>query len=526
MMKKSEVNYELYLVTDSTEKILGSRDLVEIVRKAVEGGVTIVQYRDKDSDAAVQVANAKKLLKVTQAHGIPLLINDRIDVALAAGADGVHIGQDDIDLPTARKMLGDDAIIGVTACSVEEALTAARQGADYVGVGTVYATPTKENAKSIIGVAGTREVLRALHQENREVKAVCIGGINLSNVERVNFQLSVLDSTRLDGVAVVSAIIAAADPKVAAKQFRHSLAHPPPFIGALTQTNILDALSQQTPFLSVIERVATQNPLCHNMTNTVVQNFAANVAIAIGGSPIMSTQAAEAVDLARLGGSLVVNMGTVTPESIAAYITAAQAYNAVGGPVVFDPVGAGATGLRRATVKKLMNEAYFDLIKGNEGEITTVYGVTDVQQRGVDSGVSTSTLEEKARLVRDLALREGCVVLMTGKTDVISDGRRTFTIENGHEFLGSITGSGCTLGTTIAACLAVAKEDKLLAAMAGVLFFEIAAEVAAAKPGVVGPGTFGIAFLDSLYALRNVAVQRSKDGVFLARAKVNVVNFD
>lgn len=161
-MDFSKVDYTLYLVTDSTPAILGSRDIVSVVSAALEGGVTIVQYRDKTSDTGILISTAKKLHAVTQKYNVPLLINDRVDVALAVGCEGVHIGQDDmgmaflsffimdrillililVDLPTARKLLGPKAIIGVTAASINEALTACKDGANYLGIGTMFATPT------------------------------------------------------------------------------------------------------------------------------------------------------------------------------------------------------------------------------------------------------------------------------------------------------------------------------------------------------------------------------------------------
>ncbi|KAK1090508.1 thiamine biosynthetic bifunctional enzyme, partial [Friedmanniomyces endolithicus] len=222
------VDYSLYLVTDSTPAILGDKDLVAIVKAAVEGGATLVQYRDKTSDTAELVRVAKQLHQVTKAAGVPLLINDRVDVALAVGVEGVHIGQDDVDLKTARKLLGTDAIIGVTANSLEEALEAARDGADYLGIGTVYATPTKENTKSIIGTAGVHQILgELLTQGFPDMKTVAIGGINASNVQRIIYQCG---SRRkgLDGVAVVSAIMASEDPKAAAHKLQNLLCQPPP----------------------------------------------------------------------------------------------------------------------------------------------------------------------------------------------------------------------------------------------------------------------------------------------------------
>jgi thiamine-phosphate diphosphorylase/hydroxyethylthiazole kinase len=236
------------------------------------------------------------------------------------------------------------------------------------------------------------------------------------------------------------------------------------------------------------------------MINTVVQTLAANIAIAVGGSPIMSSNGAEAQDLAKLNGSLVINMGTVNPDSLSNFLHAITAYNSSGNPILFDPVGAGATAARKEAVKTLMAGGYFDVIKGNEGEIKTVAGIAGTeQQRGVDSGTSSLTDKEKADIVKELAAREHCIVLMTGRVDILSDGARTAYISNGHEYMGLVTGSGCTLGTTIAAFLAVHREDKFMATLAAVLLFEIAAELAAKMEGVRGPGTFLPNWVDQLY---------------------------
>lgn len=151
------------------------------------------------------------------------------------------------------------------------------------------------------------------------------------------------------------------------------------------------------------------------------------------------------------------------------------------------------------------------MIKGNESEIKTVYSSSSrssssndntESQRGVDSS-STLSDPEKAQLVRAVASREQAVVVMTGKTDFVSDGSRVVAVQNGHEYLGMITGTGCTLGTTISAMVAACSGgDRLAAVVAGILLFEIAAEQAAAKGGVEGPGSFVPAFLDSLYGIR------------------------
>ena len=235
----------------------------------------------------------------------------------------------------------------------------------------------------------------------------------------------------------------------------------------------------------------------------------------------MSNNGDEAGDLAKLGGALVINMGTSTHEGLVNYCKALRAYNAVGGATLLDPVGAGATAQRRSGVKQILASGYFDVIKGNEGEIKTVAGFGGSQQKGVDSGTSTLDTNGKARLVKSLATKERNVVLMTGQIDYISDGIRTFAISNGHEYLGAITGSGCTLGTTIAAFLAVNRDDKLLAALTGILMYEIAAEHAAKRDDVRGPGTFVPAFIDSLFAIqKSAAVGNSK---WISAAKVEEV---
>jgi thiamine-phosphate diphosphorylase/hydroxyethylthiazole kinase len=351
--------------------------------------------------------------------------------------------------------------------------------------------------------------LRAIAEDGKNVRTISIGGINASTVQRVLYQSS--DSKKkLDGVAVVSAIMAAKDPARAAAEIMNLIKTPPPFAAASLANTAKkgDPRSLVGLVPAIIKVVTEKNPLSHNMTNLVVQNFAANVALAVGGSPIMSNYGEEAADLCKLGGSLVINMGAL------------KAYNQEGAPVVFDPVGAGATAVRRLAVKTLLAAGYFDVIKGNEGEIRTVFGSV-IQQKGVDSGASTLSDTEKAALVRDLAARERNVVVMTGATDFVSDGLRTFAVSNGHELLGRITGSGCVLGTIISLTLAVSREDKLLAALAGLLHYEIAAEIAATREDVKGPGTFVPALIDELYNIHESTSQG--DWKWLERARVGAV---
>jgi thiamine-phosphate diphosphorylase/hydroxyethylthiazole kinase len=380
---------------------------------------------------------------------------------------------------------------------------------------------SKTNTKDIIGTAGTKKILQAIAIEGGNVRTVCIGGINASTIQRVLYQAS--DAAKsLDGVAVVSAIIAAKDPKQASKELLELVKTPPKFaaesLANLNKNENSVDLVKQVPV--VVKAVGEKNPLSHNMTNLVVQNFAANVALAVGGSPIMANYGEEAADLCKLGGALVINMGTVTPDGLQNYAQALRAYNLEGGPVVFDPVGGGATAVRRSAIKTLLAAGYFDVIKGNEGEIKTVFGSV-IQQRGVDSGTSTLNDLEKATLARDLAARERNVVVMTGATDFVSDGDRTYSVANGHELLGKITGSGCVLGTTISLMLTVSRGDKLLAAIAGLLHYEIAAEFAAARADVKGPGTFVPALIDELCNIQTATT--AGDLTWLESARITAV---
>ena len=229
----------------------------------------------------------------------------------------------------------------------------------------------------------------------------------------------------------------------------------------------------------------------------------------------------EAEHLARHGGSLVINMGSVTPEGISNYLLALKAYNHHEGPVLFDPVGAGATQTRREALSTIMAGGYFHVIKGNESEIKAILGQTDQQQKGVDSSSSSSSSLEKASLVKELAIKERNVAVLTGATDYLSDGDRTYSVHNGSTYLSQITGSGCVLGATIAAYMAAHKSDRLLATLAAMLVYEIAAERAAERSDVKGPGTFVPAFLDELYSISEETTTGNSE--WLDAAKVEAV---
>jgi thiamine-phosphate pyrophosphorylase len=199
-----DVNWAVYVLTD--RHAAGERALIDVVRAAVRGGATVVQLRDKGSSTRDTIELGRALIAIARPAGVPLIVNDRADVALAIDADGVHVGQEDMPAPLARQIIGPERILGVSAGTIEEARQAEGEGADYLGVGDVYGTPTKADAGTPIGLSGLAEISRAV-----SIPVVAIGGITLANA-------AATIQAGAAGVAVISAVIGAPDPEQAARQ--------------------------------------------------------------------------------------------------------------------------------------------------------------------------------------------------------------------------------------------------------------------------------------------------------------------
>lgn len=205
---KNNIDLSLYLVTD--RKCLKNKDLNSAIEEAILGGVTLVQLREKNSDSLELFNIAKEVKKITDKHNIPLIIDDRIDIAMAVDATGVHLGQEDIPCNVARKILGSDKIIGVSAHNIKEALKAQSDGADYLGCGSVFNTSTKNNVTSL-KIQELREI-----KEKVNIPVVAIGGINEKNVLE-------LRGTGIDGIAIVSAILGKDNIKKAAEELKYTI---------------------------------------------------------------------------------------------------------------------------------------------------------------------------------------------------------------------------------------------------------------------------------------------------------------
>lgn len=202
---------KLYLVTDRDLSL--GRSLEEVVCEAVAGGVTIVQLREKDAATGEFVELARRLMAVLKPLGVPLIINDRVDVALAVDADGVHIGQSDMSYADARRLLGPDKIIGLSVENFEDLEAANALDVDYIGISPVYGTPTKTDTAEPFGLEGLRKAVQmSVHP------TVAIGGMNASTVQDVM-------AAGTDGVAVVSAICSAPSPRAAAAELVSKMLH-------------------------------------------------------------------------------------------------------------------------------------------------------------------------------------------------------------------------------------------------------------------------------------------------------------
>lgn len=202
---KKKIDYTLYLVTD--REIMSCATVEESVERAIAGGASIVQLREKSCGSREFYELARRVKKITSARGVPLIINDRLDICLAADADGVHLGQKDIPCSVARKILGADKIIGVSAALPEEAIQAELDGADYLGVGAVFTTSTKSDTRPV-----TPDIIRQI-RASVNIPFVAIGGINSGNISR-------LYGLGINGAAVVSAVVAQNDIEAAAREMR------------------------------------------------------------------------------------------------------------------------------------------------------------------------------------------------------------------------------------------------------------------------------------------------------------------
>lgn len=203
------MDWTLYVITDA--KLSRGRSHLEVAHLAIEGGASIIQFREKEMTTRELVETARRLKELTNQNDVPFIVNDRLDVALAVDADGVHVGQDDMPAALARQLIGPHKILGVSASTAEEALQAERDGADYVSASPVFTTPTKPDAPPPTGLEGLKAIVEAVN-----LPVIAIGGINQENAREVM-------EAGAQGVAVVSAVVSALDIVAAARRLRETV---------------------------------------------------------------------------------------------------------------------------------------------------------------------------------------------------------------------------------------------------------------------------------------------------------------
>ncbi len=234
--------------------------------------------------------------------------------------------------------------------------------------------------------------------------------------------------------------------------------------------------------------------LVHSITNYVVMNSTANTLLAAGASPVMAHAQEEVVEMASLAGAVVLNMGTLSPSWVTAMRMAGAAANRIRTPVVFDPVGSGATSYRTLTARSLASELDIAVVRGNASEILSMSGL-DTVTKGVDAA---HDVDEAAKVAVQLAEDLGSVVAITGEVDLVTDGKTVLRIEAGHPLMGRVTGTGCA-STVLVAAFCGGQANTVAAAAGALAFFGLAGERAAET--AAGPGSFQVALYDALAAL-------------------------
>lgn len=253
---------------------------------------------------------------------------------------------------------------------------------------------------------------------------------------------------------------------------------------------------------SILETLREKRPLIHNITNYVVMNYTANALLAAGASPVMAHAREEVEEMVSLAGALVLNIGTLSVSWVDAMVLAGRKANERQIPVILDPVGSGATTFRTQTAKRLLDELSVSVVRGNASEVLSL-GRSESRTKGVDA---IHHVDEAEAVARQLAETLDTTLVITGPVDLVTDGTRTLRVSNGHEMMGTVTGTGCTATALIGAFSAV-ETDPVHAASSALAYFGLAGELGASS--AQGPGTFQMAMLDALF---NVGGARLEEG--------------
>lgn len=256
-----------------------------------------------------------------------------------------------------------------------------------------------------------------------------------------------------------------------------------------------------TQLTAALEKVRAQSPLVHNITNYVVMNNTANALISIGASPVMAHATNEVEDMVGIASSLVINMGTLSEHWVEAMLLAGKKATEKGIPVIFDPVGVGATPYRNEVAKQIIEQCKPSIIRGNASEIMALSNA-NLKTKGVDSTASSNSALDAAK---SLAKLTNSIVVVSGETDYITDGKRVTSLTNGAEIMTKVTGMGCT-ATAIVGAFAGVEKDLFLAAVSAMAVMSIAGELASEQSK--GPGSMQLNFIDELYRLSSSDIEQ------------------
>lgn len=266
-------------------------------------------------------------------------------------------------------------------------------------------------------------------------------------------------------------------------------------------------------FTNSLSAIKEKMPIVHAITNYVTVNDCANILLAVGASPIMADDIAEVADITAISNALVINIGTLNQRTIQSMLKAGQTANALGIPVILDPVGAGASALRNDTISALLKKIRFSVIRGNISEIKSVALGTDTT-KGVDADASdqlnADNQHEVVAFARKLSRETGAVIAITGKEDLVTNATETYLIQNGHAMMSRITGSGCMLSCVIAAFIG-ANTDPLQATAAALCAMGLCGQLAYHEG--IGTSTYRMNLLDAMSRLTDDAL---KEGAKIA----------
>ncbi len=264
---------------------------------------------------------------------------------------------------------------------------------------------------------------------------------------------------------------------------------------------------------SLIAEVRSKKPLIHNITNYVTVNDCANVVLAIGASPIMADDINEAADITSISSALVINIGTLNKRTVESMILSGIKANEKGIPVIFDPVGAGASTFRNEVTRNILDKVKISVLRGNLSEVSYIAGL-NATTKGVDASETDIEANDSTAVAKKAAAKLGCIAAVTGAIDIISDGKNVVTISNGHKMLSNVTGTGC-MTTALVGSFCGAERDYFKAAVAGVTVMGIAGEIAYEAAGHKGTGSYHIAIIDS--------ISKMDENIFGEKAKINEI---